>query len=446
MHPQRIARSLRRALWHFGVAIALSLLITITAERAAAQSSASTPPPTADLAARQVGDLKFRLLDISFDALFAAGGSTEHDASLGTLQGGGHDPRKRGATVQNIELAFTGAVDPYLRGQANIIYFIDPIEGESLFELEEAFASSQTLPAGLQLKAGQYFTDFGRVNAQHPHQWEWQDQPIINTRLFGPDGMRGAGAQLSWLLPTTWYATIQGGVQNANGETMTSFFSSGEAFEERPIGGRPFVEQDVRSIADFAYSARLDNFFELAETVGLKLGASWLTGPNSTGAAGRTHIWGVDTHVKWQPAQNRRGWPFVIWQTEVMGRNYRADDGLDPGADLVDPADDTLFRREDLRDWGLYSQVLHGFVERWAAGVRYEFAGGTGTSDGMRESDPFRADRHRIAPLVMFLPTEYSRFRLQYNYDDADHLDDGNAHSVWLGFEFLLGAHAAHKY
>jgi hypothetical protein len=60
--------------------------------------------------------------------------------------------------------------------------------------------------------------------------------------------------------------------------------------------------------------------------------------------------------------------------------------------------------------------------------------------------DPFRDDRHRFSALFTFMPTEFSRFRLQYNWDLAQHLDDGDAHSIWMGIEFLFGKHAAHKY
>jgi hypothetical protein len=46
---------------------------------------------------------------------------------------------------------------------------------------------------------------------------------------------------------------------------------------------------------------------------------------------------------------------------------------------------------------------------------------------------------------VVFSPSEFSRLRLQYNIDDADHLDEV-AHSVWLGLEVLIGAHPAHSF
>lgn len=118
------------------------------------------PAMRTDLPSRQAGGGRLRLLDLSLDALVAAGTSTEDDESLQTLQGGGHDPRKRGFTVQNIELSMTGAVDPYLTGEAHLVFFLDPLSGETEVELEEAFLTTTSLPYGLQLEAGHFFTEF----------------------------------------------------------------------------------------------------------------------------------------------------------------------------------------------------------------------------------------------------------------------------------------------
>ena len=59
-------------------------------------------------------------------------------------------------------------------------------------------------------------------------------------------------------------------------------------------------------------------------------------------------------------------------------------------------------------------------------------------------ADTERATRWRISPNVTWYPSEFSKLRLQYNYDDRD--GKGDDHSVWLQFELLLGAHAAHKF
>jgi hypothetical protein len=406
----------------------------------------SVMPAAVDIAPqiqpRQPVGSKLKLIDISMDALFAAGSSTEDDESLQTLQGGGHDPRKRGFTVQNVELSLMGAVDPYLTGESHIIFFLDPLSGETEVELEEIFLTTQALPYGLQLEAGHFFTEFGRLNPRHPHQWHWQDQPIINTRLFGPDGMRGPGFRLGWLTPLPWFSELHIGVQNANGETMASFLANDEFFEERAIGGRPFVDRGVRTLKDLVYLARLDNSWDLTEEVTAKVGLSGLYGPNATGPDAETWIYGTDLLVKWRPAENERGWPFLVWESEVMKRDYEAAAFFDDS----DPLNIIDLPAKTLRDWGLYSQVLYGFHPGWAAGVRYEYAKGSGQSVDGRSADPFRDNRQRLSPLLLWHPSEFSRLRLQYNYDRADHLEDDEAHSVWLGVEFMYGAHPAHTY
>ena len=400
------------------------------------------PATRTDLLSRQAGGGRLRLLDLSLDALVAAGISTEDDESLQTLQGGGHDPRKRGFTVQNIELSMTGAVDPYLTGEAHLVFFLDPLSGETEVELEEAFLTTTSLPYGLQLEAGHFFTEFGRLNPRHPHQWHWQDQAVINTRLFGPDGMRGPGFRLGWLMPLPWFSELHVGVQNANGETMASFLAGEEFFEERPIGNRPFVHRGVKDLKDLVYLVRLDSSWDVTDVLTAKLGLSGLYGPNATGPNGETFIYGADLVVKWRPGTSQRGWPFLLWESEIMKRDYRAAAFLDDS----DPADVVDLAATTLRDWGVYTQVLYGFHPGWAAGVRYDYATGGGESVGGRAADPFRDDRHRISPLVSWQPSEFSRLRLQYNYDRADHLPDKEAHSIWLGAEIMFRAHAAHSY
>jgi hypothetical protein len=141
--------------------------------------------------------------EIGLVATFAAGGSSARDIEGGT-QLGGHDPNQRGFTVQGVELNLQGAVDPYFRGNANVLFSIDS-GGESFTELEEAWLETAALPWNLQLRAGQLLSDFGRVNTQHPHSWAFVDLPLVNGRFLGPDGLRNPGARVSWLAPTPFY-------------------------------------------------------------------------------------------------------------------------------------------------------------------------------------------------------------------------------------------------
>ena len=410
--------------------------------------------PKRDILSYQVGGATVRLMDISLDALFAAGTSTATDNQLEVLEGGEHDPRKRGFTVQNVELSFMGAVDPYFNTEAHIVYNTDPITGDTNVELEEAFFTTQKLPYGLQLKGGYFFTEFGMINAQHPHQWHWEDAPIINVRLFGPDGMRQAGFRLGWLTPLPWFSELYFGMQNANGETMPSFFANGEFFDERAIGGRPFVSQGVSNLKDLAYLGRWTNSWDLSDEVTMKLGFSGAYGPNATGPDGQTWIYGADLKLKWRPVNHFRGWPFLLLESEIMMRDYRADNFFDPASGISLPS-------ATLKDWGGYAQLLYGFRKDWAAGIRLDYVSGsgndvladfaTGTVQVVpRNLAPFRNNRYRISPLLTWNLTEFSRLRLQYNYDhNKDRLPGFNRrdyHSIWLGAEVALGAHAAHKF
>ena len=169
-------------------------------------------------------------MNISFDGLFAAAGTTGNFENLET---GGHDPNQRGFTVQNLETTFDGAIDPYFNGQASIVFQIDK-DGESLLEVEEAFLTSMSLPLNLQVKAGTFFTEFGRLNPQHPHAWSFADQPLVNGRFLGPDGLRGPGARLSWLAPTSNYTELFFAVQNSQGKPPTA-----SGMKRHCLGARP---------------------------------------------------------------------------------------------------------------------------------------------------------------------------------------------------------------
>jgi hypothetical protein len=276
---------------------------------------------------------------------------------------------------------------------------------------------------------------------------------VINSRLFGGDGMRQTGFRAAWITPTPWFSELHFGMQNANGETMTSFRGGrghaegeegeeAEAFEGTQVGGRPESGDNVvEGFGDFVYLTRWNNSIDLTDDISGVFGVSGLYGPNATGDDGDTWIYGLDMKWRWNPTGSFRGWPFLTWQTEVMKRDFHADRFIGEAEDC----DIITLPGRTFKDWGVYTQLLYGFRFGWAAGLRYEYAGGSGQSIGGRRNDGFLDDRHRFSPLLSWQPSEFSRLRLQYNFDHASHLD-GNAHSVWLGFEWLYGAHAAHNF
>ena len=110
-----------------------------------------------------------------------------------------------------------------------------------------------------------------------------------------------------------------------------------------------------------------------------------------------------------------------------MYRNYEAGDKSDP-------------TRETLEDFGLYLQGEWGFRPGWVAALRFEYAEGNGDNVG----DPLRDSRVRVSPALTWFPTEFSKVRLQYNRDWADHLSDDSANTLWFQLEYSLGSHFAH--
>lgn len=399
-----------------------------------AATNAPTPPaatpwsPAQPLTVMRGGSA---YMNISFDALAAAGGSTARDPSA-QLELGDHDPQQRGFSLRNAEIAVDGAVDPYFKGFGNIVFKLDR-RNETEVELEEAYLQSTSLPANLQLKAGQFFAGFGRQNAQHPHQWAFVDEPLILSRAFGPDGLRNVGAQMSWLLPTPFYTEAFLGVFNGQGGTAFSFSNPGEpdALGVDRFHGRATADRELRGPGDLLYVPRLASSFDLTPAQTVLVGASAALGPNETGPHARTQIYGMDAYWKWKPTTAQHGFPFVSWQTEGLYEVF--DAGADAGAGLPG---------ETLRDWGFYSQVLWGFRQRWVAGFRGEYV--SGNHGAFDASDIYRNDRTRLAPNLTFYPSEFSKIRLQYNFDHGQLF--GDEHSVWMQFEFLLGAHGAHKF
>jgi len=369
-------------------------------------------------------------MNISFDGMFALATSSERH--LDRLEVGDHDPQQRGFSGRNAEIALDGAVDPYFEGFANIVLKLDN-NNSTQIELEEAFMQTTSLPYGLQVKGGQFFDAFGRVNPTHPHTWEFADSPLVNGRLLGPDGLRGVGAQISWTVPVPWYSQVIFAVKNGRGGTAFSFRNPGDTGF---FYGRMTIDREASALRDLLFVPRIENSFNLSDTQTILVGASGAFGSNDTGPNTHTQIYGADLLYKWKSPRAEGGFPFVKWQTEAMYRRFEAGRGLD----------DTFPVAEIFRDWGFYSQVLWGFKKGWVAGVRGDYLH---MDHSLFTDDDMRQTRSRISVNLTWYPTEFSKLRLQYNHDFLEEnafLASRDVDSVFFQFEFILGAHGAHKF
>ena len=372
-------------------------------EKLTQELTGTTPQPTAIAPAtggqiRGNGQLSL-LPDIAL-ILDVAGAYFTDDEPLQT---GSHDPRETGFNLQQLELHMESGVDPYFRLDANIVFALFGVE------VEEAFATSLGIPGGIQIRAGQFFTRFGRINPTHPHSWNFADQPIVNGKFFGGEGSRGLGFEISWLAPTPWYLEFVTSMTMANGACCARSFYGGN-------------DPGVDGIEDFLYTAAIKQFFPLDDDWSLMWGLSGQFGPNPTGRNNRTEIYGTDLYLRYRPVDHYNRAALSI-QAEAMFRTRQVPNDV-------------------LQDVGLYAQIVGNLTIRWELGARYEYV------SGMRNDplDPeWTGDRHRSSAQVTFYPSHFSRIRLQGAVDMPSYRPQPIG-SVFLAVELLIGAHGAHKF
>jgi hypothetical protein len=407
---------------------------------APAEATQETPPPP------QPMYRGWQSLNPDISAIIDATGGIENRTPAFRA---GDDPLLRstatapgaGFTVQEVELALSAIVDPYLKGE---VYLTIP--NLQTLEIEEAFATTTSLPFNLQIRAGSFRSAFGRQNGQHLHVQDFTRRPLVNAAFLGLDGLRGPGAQVSWLTPLPFYVAL-----------VAEAFSIGQPAADLPVasfgGGKG---------TNVTTAGEAKAFFPFDEEWSVSAGLSSAFGvsPNSRvvqtfpppGANAlvdrRSVLFGGDLYVKWKPLNVSGSYQSLAWQTEVIFRHLGEGNATFPGAGPATVPGEW--------DGGLYSQVVYQFARRWLLGVRGDVLGLPVSSAIPRTL--------RGAVSLTFQASEFSRLRA---YAEVEHL--GNARNVanadytlapdllvasdprtsaaaYLQLEISIGAHGAHPY
>ncbi len=325
------------------------------------------------------------------------------------LQSGAHDPQHNGFNLQALELSMRAAVDPYFRFDSHIVFDLEGVD------LEEAYGTTLGLPFRLQARLGQFLSRFGRLNATHPHVWNFADQPFALGRVFGAEGNKGLGVELSWLTPLPWYVELVGSSMMADGdETSRSFL--GDAAHR------------VRGPKDLQYLAAAKQFFPLSDDWSLSWGLSGAFGPNPSGPGNRSAIYGSDVYLKFRPITTESTLVASLTSEWYYRRRQVPDDIA--------------------QDVSSHTELFLRFAARWATAARYEYGSapfGVAGSTIADALDPeWTAARQRVAVALTHYPTEFSRFRLQISRDMP-----GWSAATWAGFltaELAIGTHGAHAF
>ena len=359
-------------------------------------------------------------------------------AGFGHTHGHGEEGHDHGGTdegfnLRHLELQFAADVDPYFKGSA--IAAID-LDGA---EMETAEIETTCLPGGLKLRGGKFYSDFGYINAQHAHQWDFADQPLIYKLTLGDHGLNDKGLQLSWLAPTPFYLLAGIEAFQGDGESEQTFNYIGEEplpTHDGPRTGVGWLKMGPNLPGSHAlqFGAFAATGKHQEEHDGDEDGTAdhWLDGDST--------FWGGDGVYKYN-APKPHGQGDFIAQAEYFSRQRDLDlvaHDLAPqfvGNSRVDDQD------------GYYVQAVHGFLPRWRAGVRWDQVGLTNESelpDGTTESF---GSSDRAGVMLDFTPSEFSRLRLQTNqgsYETAEGREDVT--EVYVQWMISLGAHGAHKF
>ncbi len=369
-----------------------------------------------------------------------------------------------GFNLRELELTFTGTVDPYFDAMAMVT-----MSGHDI-EVEEAHITTRMLPAGFQIKAGQFLSDVGYINKKHLHDWLFADQPWMREFLFGDEGLNEKGIQLSWLPPTPLYTRL--GVEVLEGE------SPGVAAYEGPgrhqivsltpgPGGAPtrnrwrapdgLRERDgprlFTGFAKFAPDIGLNSALQF----GAFGGYSRAYQAKEAHSSGRLETWdgdawfaGADIVYKYD-GQGVMGHRNLVLQAEYMFRQLDLDYQSREFVNFSTLAATDANRQRWKQD-GLYVQGVYGFAPRWTAGLRADVMGLVNDGYAGRGVPERFGTSYRWTGQLSYAPTEFSRIRLQAGYADPAHDDNGNGHDhheAWmfvLQYNVSLGAHGAHAF
>lgn len=353
----------------------------------------------------------------------------------------------QGFNLREIEFTVTGSVDSYFDAWLTAIFNDDEIK------IEEAWIRTQSLPYGFTVKAGKFLSALGYHNEKHVHSWDFIDQNLAYLSLISDEGLGDAGVQISWLAPTpffleTGFELLQGGGQERFGAEL-----DGEELAE--LINEEFMlvidEDDLNlptrqgprfGVAYLRFSP------DLGTRQGLQLGASI----SHTDSQQIFRKDGTDAFLS-EDSGNLYGLQAVYkrFATGAYGKGY-----FDISGEVFafESEQNAVFHTDplqlgipvELRQKAAYVQANWGVAPRWRLAVRQSIAGFD--SEVVEDGNSERIGVSRqFSGAITWLPTEFSKVRLQFNHNDIAG-EDGRRHAnqVMLQYNMSLGAHGAHKF
>ncbi len=291
--------------------------------------------------------------------------------------------------MQEVEVSFQAAVDPYARAD-----FYVAIGQDGSVDLEEGYATFTSLPLGLLAKVGKLRAAFGKVNQMHNHVLPWTDRPLMTDNLLGgEEGLSDAGFSVSRLIPN-----------------RAMFI---EATAEVYRGESEIYHAPTSS--DLTYVGRLRGYRDISEAANIDVGGSFAYGHNGVEAAATTQLIGFDAAFRYRPLRTALYRRFIARAEMVWSRR----------SELTGQP----------QSFGAYVSGEYQFSRRWYVGGRFDYAD--------RADDPTLTDKGGSL-LLTFWPSEFSQIRSQYRH--TRYAEGTTANQFLVQFLFSIGAHGAHTF
>lgn len=320
---------------------------------------------------------------------------------------GGHAIDDNGFTLQGVELSVSHSIDPYFRFDMNFQF--------AGMHLEEVYFTTLSLPWNFQIRGGMLNAQFGRENPQHLHSIKFTNYSLMHSRFMSSEHFSGIGGEISVLIPLPWYVLILGQVFDTK---------DGHFFRSSSFATTDYTKSgELDGFEDMVYVARLENFFELNDNWGLKLGFSGAWGQSEYVPDNRVSLYGGDLYLKWRNlSTGNDAWGFAF-TFELLFRNTQVPEDF-------------------VTDWGGYAQIDLQMTRNWEISLRGDYNDILKGTPVNYEKMPEREIRGSFA--LTFLPTHFSKIRVQYDIN-KEH-GKNISHAAFLQGEFSVGAHGAHSF
>ena len=353
-----------------------------------------------------------------------------------------HGAARNGFNFRSAELVFNTTLGPYLETRAYLT-----VDGTGETDLEELWLQTRNLPYGLRLKGGRFLSDFGYVNRQHPHEWDFVDQNLPYLNLLGPHGLQDKGVQLSWQPELPFHlrlgAELAQGQQEVFGATLDPAEQQALALNETVSGPRLWTafakvgpdlgeRHSLRFGLSYAHNRQHQAALPYSapaslvqaveehhqETSPLETEEAALAIPHhptteatvqTIGLEGNAGLWGLDLVYRYA-GKGAAGQGDFKFQTEYLRSIKDLSIRASP-----DPM--RLGQGVTMTTDGLYAQALFGFAPRWTAGLRYDVLGLTNRAQGGGMGASFGSSE-RWTLDVTWRPWGFSALRAQYAWND----------------------------